>query len=360
VHRGIVPIFKEDLTEDGDRASSRNDGVQEGTGRGSALGMGVTEPKRLYFRMPEPRTGRKKKLCRLARPLLETWNWGIAHAYGVPGLSFHRKAAALGLRLFLLSRIRFRDAYDLMFRPMDSVRYFEFGALRDFLASDALRRSPAVRYLDVSSPRLFPLLWLRENPETEADLVNPDPKDLDITKRLATATGLAGRCRFHCKVVDALDFPAGTFDLITVISVMEHIPEGGDRRAFTRLWDFLRPQGRLLLTVPCAREAFEEYLDFNEYGVLPPDESGYVFGSTFYDAKMIAERFFAVAGPPTRLEVYGERVAGAFVRNRDEKIANPNYPFWREPLMMGREYARFGGIDDLPGLGVVAMEFVKR
>lgn len=299
--------------------------------------MDVIEPKILFYRMPEPRTDRRRWYCRLAEPLLSVWSWGIAHAYGVPGLSFHRKASALGLRLFFRSQIRFRDACDLMFRTMDSVRY-----------------------PDVSSPRLFPLLWLREYPETEADLVNPDPKDLDITRRLATAMGLAERCRFHCMVVDALDSPAGTFDLITVISVVEHIPDGGDRRAFARLWDFLRPEGRLLLTVPCAREPFAEYLDFNEYGVLRPDESGYVFGSTFYDSRMIEERFFAVAGAPTRLGVYGERAPGSFVRNREAKVGNPHYPYWREPLMMGREYTRFGRVDDLPGLGVVAMEFTKR
>jgi len=41
------------------------------------------------------------------------------------------------------------------------------------------------------------------------------------------AAGLSGRCRFHRKTVDEIDFPPGTFDLVTSISALEHIPDGG-------------------------------------------------------------------------------------------------------------------------------------
>ena len=45
--------------------------------------------------------------------------------------------------------------------------------------------------------------------------------------------------------------------------------------------------------------------------------------------------------------------------NRAQKVRGGFYPFWRESLMMGKEYRDFERIRDLPGLGVVVMEFVK-
>jgi hypothetical protein len=35
------------------------------------------------------------------------------------------------------------------------------------------------------------------------------------------------------------------------------------------------------------------------------------------------------------------------------------YPFWREPYMMAVEYQSFSSIDELPGEGVVMLEFIK-
>jgi hypothetical protein len=34
-------------------------------------------------------------------------------------------------------------------------------------------------------------------------------------------------------------------------------------------------------------------------------------------------------------------------------------PFCREPYMMGREYRYFESIDELPGMGVIGLEFRK-
>jgi SAM-dependent methyltransferase len=336
-HLGITDEYEADI----DRHSLR---------RGGSV-------KRFYFRMPGQGNARKTRFRRLKGGILGLYYWGAAHAHDTPGLSFHRKIAGLGIRLFCSSGIRFREAYDLVFRPMDSFRYFEFGTLWGYLP---LFGRGAVRYLDVSSPRLFPLVLLNAFPNVRAEILNPDGKDLDNTIRLMDAAGLSGRCRFHRQVVDDLDFPQETFDLVTSISAIEHIPGGGDRRAFEKLWLLLKPGGRFLLTVPCAREPFEEYMDFNEYGLLPPDGEGFVFGWTCYDAEMIRGKFFGEAGEPERIAVYGERTAGSFFRNRIEKIANPDYPFWKEPYMMGRDYRWFGSVGELPGVGVAAMEFVKK
>ena len=113
------------------------------------------------------------------------------------------------------------------------------------------------------------------------------------------------------------------------------------------------------MSVPCAGEATEEYIDYNEYGLLNEDENSFVFGQRFYDRELLDSRIFDVTGQPIRICVYGEKKYGMFIENRDQKFSSPDYPYWREPYMMGRNFKEFSSINDLPGWGVVAMEFRK-
>jgi SAM-dependent methyltransferase len=142
------------------------------------------------------------------------------------------------------------------------------------------------------------------------------------------------------------------------MSVLEHIPRDGE--ALEAMWRLLRPGARLLLSVPCAARAFEQSIDRNEYGLLAPEADGFVFWQRFYDEDGLRARIFSVTGPPVRQAVYGETEPGAFARNAQAKRSDPAYPFWREAVMMGREYAVFPSVPALPGEGVAAMELVKR
>jgi SAM-dependent methyltransferase len=235
---------------------------------------------------------------------------------------------------------------------MDSTRYFEFDFLWNTLAD-----APMSRYLDVSSPRMFPLMLALHRPDIIVDLLNPDTKDLDFTADLVNACSLRERCRLHgCLVADA-SFPPGTFDVITCISVIEHIP--GDTDAMQTMWKMVKPGGRLILTAPCAAEASEQYVDRSEYGILEPEEDGYTFWQRFYDEDLLRERVFSVTGPPSRKAIYGEKTAGTFQRNAARKRSDPYYPYWREAYMMGRNFRCFKSIRELPGEGVIAMEFEK-
>ena len=152
-------------------------------------------------------------------------------------------------------------------------------------------------------------------------------------------------------------FESGTFDLITSISVVEHIPD--DTQAIRTIWHSLRPGGRLLLTVPCSSQAQEEYIDRNEYGLLNANEEGFFFFQRYYDQKHLRRNIFSITGEPIRFSIYGEKKPGHYRKNYLEKLANPNYAYWREPYMMGREYRYFESVDQLPGIGVIGMEFVK-
>ena len=314
--------------------------------------------RKSYLTMPAPaRVSRPRYAATLAAgALLAPVYWALAHRYGTPGLALRGAAARLAARAATrwpreLSKL---ELYRILFDPIDSVRYFEF----DFAWRATARAAPVRSYLDVSSPRLFPALVLAAHGELTADLLNPDAPDLAHTRHLLGAFGLLDRVRLHGHLIADAALAPERFDVITSISVVEHIPD--DRSAVEAMWALVRPGGTLILTVPCAAERFEEHSPRNEYGLYAPDRDGYVFYQRVYDSALLAERILSVTGAPAASEVYGERRRGFYADHlRPAKLGDASYPFWQEPCMLGREYRRFDSVDELPGWGVVGLAFTK-
>ncbi len=270
-----------------------------------------------------------------------------------PGVTLHIKCAFLAVRLFLFRRISLRTCYSLICFPMDSTRYFEFHEVLKSLA-----RVPFYRYLDVSSPRIIPLMLLMQNRVAVAEMINPDSRDIQEAERLADALRLTDRCRFTNSTIETAKYRAETFDLITCISVLEHIP--ADKEAFEMMWSLLRPAGRLILTLPSMAQPLEQYISRNDYGVLSPGPDGYTFWQRYYDDVRLHEVIFSSTGLPAKVAIYGERSYGLFYRNASMKrLLGALYPFWRESYMMAKEYRYFQTIAELPGEGVIILEFVK-
>jgi len=320
------------------------------------LQMNSWNQQKTYIQVPSmQRLGLAKKLWQALRgSVLSPTYWILAHRYDVPGLRFRIDCTLLGLQL-LYSRkapISYSDVYCLIFWPMVSVRYFEF----DFMWRTLSTRS-FQSYLDVSSPRLFPVLVASKKRDIFATLINPDVRDLAYTLELVESMGLESRCKLYDYRVGSAPFNSGSFEIITSMSVVEHIPE--DTQAVQKMWDLLKPGGRLLLTVPCAAHASEEYLDRDEYNLMNSNEDGYFFFQRYYDQRLLQERIFPITGQPCRYAVYGEMSPGLYRKNMDSRMSDPNYPAWREPYMMGTEYRYFKSVNDLPGIGVIGMEFVK-
>jgi SAM-dependent methyltransferase len=280
--------------------------------------------------------------------------WALAYTVGTPGLHFRRRCLWVATRVMLggAATSRMRRAYELVVQPMDSFRYFEF----DF-AWRCLRSTNQGRYLDVSSPRLLPLLFIADRPRVDAVLLNPDPKDLPATQQLAHDLGVSSRCEFGAKVIADADLKDGSFDLITCISVVEHIPN--DTAAIQRMWELLKPGGRLILTTPCAQNASAEFVDRDEYEVLGTQADGFVFWQRYYDENLLRSRIFSVTGLPVETVIYGEKSAGLYNANIKEKMSGKTYPGWQEPYMMGSNYKVFESISRLPGMAVVGFLFVK-
>src|SRR5688572_28021486 len=89
----------------------------------------------------------------IASAILGPVNAVRAALRGTPGMRFQIEAADVACRLALRGRREeLVQAGKLLAFPMDSTRYFEF----DWVWERLQQRPPAVRYLDVSSPRLLP------------------------------------------------------------------------------------------------------------------------------------------------------------------------------------------------------------
>ena len=292
-------------------------------------------------------------LMRLKGNILGPIYWLAALIADGPGLMFHLNCSWLGVVSFVTRCLK-RGSYNLMFFPMDSTRYFEFHE-----SWKQLNRLPFKRYLDVSSPRLLPFMLMRSHVQATAEFINPDPNDIRDTEQFFTAFRINKRCRFsNCTIAQA-DFGQSSFDLITCLSVLEHIPS--DREAVSQMWYLLKPGGRLVITVPCMKQPLEQYISHNQYGVLEPGSDGYTFWQRYYDSAMLQETIFDITGQPDYMAFYGEKINGLFFRNATlKRLLGPRYPFWREPYMMATEYRYYQAVEDLPGEGVAYLEFVKR
>ncbi len=276
--------------------------------------------------------------------------WFAGAMRGVPGMAFRRECFMAGVRL-LFVRGHLADAYYCIVSPMDSVRHFEM----DFFWRRARALRP-VRVLDVSSPRLFTLLLMHRDGYMQADLLNPDGKDLARTRALAGALQVNERCRFLEVRIDAVASDAQRYPLVVCMSVLEHIVD--DMDALRVMWDHVAPGGRLLLSVPCASSMVEEFTNVDEYGLLEHDREGFVFWQRYYDEARL-QTLFAVAGQPVSRAIYAERTAGAYDADVQAKRTDPIYPRWREPYATAKAYAYRDNMATLPGMGVVAMEFAK-
>jgi len=296
-----------------------------------------------------PLTGVPRVAYLMAGLVLFPFYWLIGGLLGAPGMRFRFSCFFCGLRLLLAGN--FADAYRCIVFPLDSVRHFEM----EFFWRRMREIRPA-RVLDVSSPRLLTLLNMRADARACADLVNPDVKDLERTRRMAHSLGIDDRCRFLDVLIEDLPGDACDYPLVTCMSVLEHIVD--DVAALRTMWARVAPGGRLLLSVPCAAKGIEEFTNADEYGLLDADEAGFVFWQRYYDEERL-QALFAITGMPVSSALYAERVPGAYDADVFAKRTNRFYPFWREPYATARTYARRENIANLSGMGVVALEFAK-
>lgn len=178
------------------------------------------------------------------------------------------------------------ERFSWTLRPIDFLRYREF----DF-ALRAIGKLPKPRrVLGLSSPKLLPLTLASNLPDSEIVSTDILEREVDWTRNKADELKLSNvtteRADARC-----LLYPGESFDLVTSISVFEHIAPArdGDLPAIAEVFRVLKPGGTAIITVPFSREAFDEYQSGGVYERSAGSEKQ--FFQRFYDEPMLKSHF---------------------------------------------------------------------
>ena len=177
--------------------------------------------------------------------------------------------------------------------PIRYKHYREFAFVFESIAR--YRPSPGA-LLDISSPKLLPVTIASARPEMRVDSIDILESDVLWVRKAMTHLGLPN---LTASVADArtLPFDDESFDLVTSVSVFEHIaPEnGGEAPAARELGRVLAPGGIALLTVPFSQTYFAEYRAGTVYERTSTDGQP-IFYQRFYDMNLLKRNLVAASG----------------------------------------------------------------
>jgi SAM-dependent methyltransferase len=177
--------------------------------------------------------------------------------------------------------------------PIDLVRWREF----DFAFKAISRHMRRPRHvLDISSPKLLPLTIASRIPGCNVTVTDILQREVDWTRISASKLALKN---VHAHVEDArsMSFDSNRFDLITSISVFEHIaPEhGGEIPAVQEMARVLAPGGIAVLTVPFSHKYFADYQKGSVYERTATSDKP-IFFQRFYDMNLLQRNIVDASG----------------------------------------------------------------
>jgi SAM-dependent methyltransferase len=124
---------------------------------------------------------------------------------------------------------------------------------------------PGDRYLDAGCG-VTPLCQVIAARGVQTDACDVDRQLIDHLRALNTEFIYGCRVTFSCQDLTRTTFADATFDAISCISVLEHIPAASDQLAIMELLRILKPGGILVLTVDYTPPAAgERHSSFNRY-----------------------------------------------------------------------------------------------
>jgi SAM-dependent methyltransferase len=187
----------------------------------------------------------------------------------------YRTSVGLGAR-HLLRRGYLREAVVRVVVPLDPSRYLELP-----WALEAVGLRPGDRLLDLASPKLLAVALARRGVEVTS--VDELPAEIETWRELA---GDERNLKLTIADGRALPFADGSFDAATSISVLEHVPEDGDRLALGELARCVRSRGKIAITLPHAESAWVEYRNAPAY-VDHGARDGRYFFQRWYDDEAV-------------------------------------------------------------------------
>ena len=252
----------------------------------------------------------------------------------------------LGYRRFLV----------LLINPISSTRYWEF----DFVNKNIIPKGKQ-KVLDVSSPRFFGIYLTSKYKNIQYVMINPDKNDVKETALYHEASG--GLNNFSVQIGNALSLPfnEGIFDIVISISVIEHIAGPGDKKATQEMWRVLKPGGKLIITTHVSKMHRIEYRNIDQYGLGHRKSGGKYFFQRMYSKKSLEKRVIHAIGQiPESQIIIGEINNGWFDKYIKAWQKNGLKTTVNDPWYILTKFDYFKQINDLPGIGVIGMVFIKR
>lgn len=202
----------------------------------------------------------------------------------------YRISMALGAR-HLARHGYLREAVIRIVVPLDPSRYVELP-----WAWRQLAAPPGSAVLDLASPKLLAVALARSGVRVTS--VDALPSEVEAWRRIA---GREPNLTFEVADGRALPYADGSFDHAYSISVLEHID--GDGQALRELARVIRPGGRVVITLPHAAEAWDEYRDQATYAEETAERGRYLF-QRWYDGERV-QRLVGEAPElePVRMEI---------------------------------------------------------
>jgi len=205
--------------------------------------------------------------------------------------------------------------------PIDYTRTREIPALLD--VSDILNiKNRKPRILDISSPQILSLSLSLFSDLWEVVYINPFQPELEDLRLKSSALCLKNLYIRDGDITNLSTLNAiGQFDYIFSCSVFEHIhpEEGGDMIASRNIKNLLKPGGVFAFSVPCYKEAFNEYKSGSVYAIQA-DDSKRTFFQRFYDLSSLRHQIIEPTGLETWKKLYiGERYY--FTNNINKRLA---------------------------------------
>lgn len=135
---------------------------------------------------------------------------------------------------------------------IDISRCFEYTEAYRRIASS----NPNARTLDVGSYRSpFPAFLVSKG--YDVSIVDLNPRVSQQVKWIPKALESGAHIRVHVADVTALPFSENTFDVVTCISTLEHMPGDADKSAVREIERVLNPGGVCFISVPYSTRAQE-------------------------------------------------------------------------------------------------------
>ncbi|MGQ0601226.1 MAG: class I SAM-dependent methyltransferase [Anaerolineales bacterium] len=136
----------------------------------------------------------------------------------------------------------FRDYLQVCRWPFRQLEYsFALEALLNHL-------KPGDRYLDAGCG-VTPLAHVVAGGGVQAEACDGDRREIEALRDLKPEKIYGSFVSFSTQDLTQLDFPNESFDAISCISVLEHIPAPYDQQSLRELWRVLKPGGLIVLTV---------------------------------------------------------------------------------------------------------------